>query len=363
MVQRQLVQAAARTVVIMGAAGSLQGSQRRLSHSRRLSSSQRRLSSQHTMYSPEEAAMFSPSASGPCQQVIRKVIAHRLQAAEKQGDVLAGALAALTDDLTAALLAAAPHVVAAFGEEAAIGAATGAYAAPPTLVDTGAGGGAHDDLPAMLNVGEDEAAALAARTRTQIAARREDAHWKAHEADEAEKRKQAEGKRGDGCGGPGHEQEQPPVQIASETPAMAASSTAKLTSSVVGAAAGTDSPQTATRDSSTNGDLIQKREKVLVSSETQPGLVAAAVAQQPETTAERKARKMALRYHDSSGSASEGGSFRGSASVSALGVGSSNDVEPAGGEIVSLDKGNMAASALTPEQQRKSRRMSARYLV
>ena len=71
--------------------------------------------------------MFSPSASGPCQQVIRKVIVHRLQAAEKQGDVLARALASLTDDLTAALLAAAPHVVAAFGEEAAIGAATGAY--------------------------------------------------------------------------------------------------------------------------------------------------------------------------------------------------------------------------------------------
>ena len=57
--------------------------------------------------------MFSPSASGPCQQVIRKVIVHRLQAAEKQGDVLARALASLTDDLTAALLAAAPHVVAA----------------------------------------------------------------------------------------------------------------------------------------------------------------------------------------------------------------------------------------------------------
>jgi len=353
----------------MGAAGSLQASQRRLSYS------QRRLSSQHTKYSPDEAAMFSPSASGPCQQVIRKVIAHRLQAAEKQG----GTLTSLTDDLTAALLAAAPHVVAAFGEEAAIGAATGAYTtAAPAMGRRGAADGVQGALSPTLDMEEDEAAALAARTRTQIAARREDAHWKAHEADQAEKRTQAGGGKNDGCGGPGHEQEQEqsPVQIASETPAVAASSTAKLTSSTAGAAAGTVSPQTATRDGLTTGDLIQEREKVLetvvvhVSSEggvegaagvTQPELVAAGVAQpcaqQPETTAERKARKMALRYHDSSGSASEGGSFRASSSVHVLG----NDAEPAGGEKVNLGGSNTTVSTLTPEQQRKSRRMSSRY--
>ena len=356
----------------MGAAGSLQASQRRLSYS------QRRLSSQHTKYSPDEAAMFSPSASGPCQQVIRKVIVHRLQAAEKQGDVLARALASLTDDLTAALLAAAPHVVAAFGEEAAIGAATGAYTtAAPAMGRRGAGGGVQGALSPTLDMEEDEAAALAARTRTQIAARREDAHWKAHEADQAEKRTQAGGGGNDACGGPSHEQEQEqsPIQIASETPAVAASSTAKLTSSTAGAAAGTVSPQTATRDSSTTGDLIQEREKVLEtvvggSSEggvegaagvTQPELVAAGVAQpcaqQPETTAERKARKMALRYHDSSGSASEGGSFRASSPVRVLG----NDAEPAGGEKVNLGGSNTTVSTLTPEQQRKSRRMSSRY--